>query len=119
MKKLLGWLAQPVFVVVVVWLALGGPDFQFDTPLMFSGDALYFLAQAKATIDHGWWWTNPSLAAPSTLHAVLLPWGGNVDQIIVRITGLAVRGLPQHNPVQSGHLSRPICGGWGDPPCHG
>jgi phosphoglycerol transferase len=93
MKRLLGWLAQPVFVVVVVWGALGGPSFQFDTPLMFSGDALYFLAQAKATIDHGWWWTNPSLGAPSTLHAVLLPWGGNVDHLLVRITGLAVQNV--------------------------
>jgi phosphoglycerol transferase len=81
------WLTQPLLTGLVAWVALGGPDFSFSTPFVFSGEGLYYLAQAKATIDHGWWWTNPSLAAPSTLQAVLLPWGANVDQLVVKLVG--------------------------------
>ena len=60
-------------------------------PFEFSGDYLFYLAQSKATIDHGWWWHNPSLGAPIGLHAVTFAQNGNVDQVIVRIVGLFTR----------------------------
>ena len=75
-------------MALVVWDARRH-RFHFDTPLAFTVEALSFLAQAKATIDHGWWWTNPSLAAPFSLHAVLLPWGANVDHVLIRLAAFA------------------------------
>jgi len=39
-------------------------------PIRFSDDAVVFLAQIKSTVDHGWWWSNPSLAAPTAFNAL-------------------------------------------------
>lgn len=88
MLRRLAWAAQPIFIGVVLWWALGGSGRDYRVPLAFQGDALLHLAQARATIDTGWWWTNPSIGAPSVHNALLFPPGGNVDQVFVRVVGL-------------------------------
>jgi phosphoglycerol transferase len=89
-RQSLFWLAQPAVIALALWLSLAGPDRTFSVPINTRFTALQSLAQAKATIDHGWWWTNPSLSAPSALDAVVLPRGGAVDHLIIRIVGLAM-----------------------------
>jgi phosphoglycerol transferase len=81
--RLTAWCLPPCFVFVVSWLALGGSSREWSVPLSFSGDGLFYLAQTRATIDHGWWWTNPSLAAPFVFQALLFPQNTNVDQAII------------------------------------
>src|SRR4029077_7624269 len=48
-----------------------------------SGDSLTYVAQIKTTIDHGWWWVNPSLGAPFVFNELLFPSNTNVDQALV------------------------------------
>ena len=67
---------------------LGGPQWNIREPFIFIGDALFYLVQTKSTIDHGWWWWNPSIGAPVGLHAVAFAQNTNVDQAIVRIIGV-------------------------------
>jgi phosphoglycerol transferase len=83
-----------VLVLLVAWLSLGGVHWRAGVPFAFDGDGLFFLAQSKSTIDHGWWWNNPSLGAPTGLHAVTFAQNGNVDQVIVGITGIFTRDAP-------------------------
>jgi len=87
------WIAQPLVVSVALWLFIGGPSRSLTIPIAWGNDALFYLMQAKTTIDHGWWWTNPSLAAPSGYHALLFPQNANVDQVIVWLAGLATPDL--------------------------
>jgi hypothetical protein len=86
--RIAAWVAQPLLIGFAVWLALGGRALDLARPLAFSGEALFFLAQAKGTLDHGWWWTNPSLGAPSTHRAVPLPMDAPVYQGLVKLSGL-------------------------------
>ena len=69
--------------MAAVYLAFGGTAWNPRLPLTFWGDALFYLAQAKSTADHGWWWFNPSLGAPFGLYAATFPQNGNVDQLII------------------------------------
>lgn len=82
------WGLPPLLVIVIVWLCMGGPAWKMRVPVAFSGDALFYLAQSKSTVEHGWWWFNPSLSAPSGLHALPFAQNTNVDQAIVWIVGL-------------------------------
>lgn len=70
---------------MALFVYFGGSSRNFRIPLSYSGDALTFLAQNKATIEHGWWWHDPSLGAPSYFNALLFPLNNNVDQAIVWI----------------------------------
>ena len=84
----LAWLAQPLLVGALIWAAIGDDHRDLQTPLALRGEALFQLAQSKATLDHGWWWANPSLGAPGVHRAVLFPGSGTVDQLLVRLIGL-------------------------------
>ncbi|MEO7189850.1 MAG: hypothetical protein ABI051_02200 [Vicinamibacterales bacterium] len=81
-------ISQPIVILVVTWLALHGWSRTFRAPLVYSGDALFYLAQSKTTIEQGWWWWNPSLAAPLGYHALAFPQNSNVDQALVWIASL-------------------------------
>ena len=89
--RLAAWCVPPCLVLLVMWLSLGGPARDWRIPLSFDGDALFYLEQTRSTIDHGWWWTNPSLAAPFAFQALLFPQNANTDQAIIwvisRFTG--------------------------------
>lgn len=83
MRRWVSWLFPPVLVVIAIWIALGGPSWNPRAPLVFDGDALFYLAQTKSTVDNGWWWNNPLIGAPLGLHALTFPQNTNVDQLIV------------------------------------
>jgi phosphoglycerol transferase len=83
MRRWLLWLFPPVVVVAAIWIALGGWHWNPRAPLVFDGDALFYLAQTKSTVDNGWWWYNPLIGAPLGLHALTFPQNTNVDQVIV------------------------------------
>ena len=87
------WVAQPLTIAVVLLLSLAGHERTFDVPVNNSPGAIQTLVQAKTTLDHGWWWTNPSLGAPSGFHAVLLPNGASVDQFIIRVLGVVMTNV--------------------------
>ena len=91
MPKAAVWIAPPVVAMLSAWLALGGTQWSLRVPFFFSGDALFYLAQSKSTLDHGWWWVNPSIGAPLGVHALAFAQNTNVDQAIVRIVGLFTR----------------------------
>jgi phosphoglycerol transferase len=74
---------QALLILAILFLLLDGWRRDFHIPLRFSSDALTFLMQTKSTLDHGWWWSNPKLAAPSTLDARAFPLNTNVDQAVV------------------------------------
>lgn len=85
---LLPFVLPPFIVIVFAWLMLGGPQWNLREPFIFDGDALFYLTQTKSTIDHGWWWWNPTIGAPFGVHAPAFAQNTNVDQAIVRIIGL-------------------------------
>ena len=89
LQQRLVWAAQPVAIALALWLALGGTARNLAMPVAWGNDALFYLMQAKATIDNGWWWTNPAISAPSGYHALLFPQSANVDQAIVWLAGRA------------------------------
>jgi phosphoglycerol transferase len=59
-------------------------------PLWFSIDSLFYLMQAKSTIDNGWWWFNPRVGAPFGLDQLAFPANGNVDQVIVWLASVPI-----------------------------
>jgi hypothetical protein len=83
--------ALAAVVVVVAFLALQGWKRDFRVPISFSSDALVYEMLSKGTADHGWWWVNPSISAPSRFQALAFPSNSNVDQALVwlfsRFTG--------------------------------
>jgi phosphoglycerol transferase len=82
------WLPS-VFVAacVVFYFAAGGSRRDFSVPVSFYGDSLFMMTIAKSILDHGWWWTNPSLSAPGTYAALAFPSNSNVDGALVWVLG--------------------------------
>ncbi len=78
-------LGEAFLIAVILFVALQGWRRDFHIPIAFSSDSLVFLMQTKSTMDHGWWWSNQMLSAPSTFHALAFPSNTNVDQFIVFI----------------------------------
>jgi phosphoglycerol transferase len=87
------WCLPPLLVVAFVWLVMGGSAWAFHIPISFDGDALFYLVQARTTLDHGWWWFNPSIGAPLGLHALPFAQNTNVDQAIVWLVGRFTREI--------------------------
>lgn len=78
-----GYLSLGLALGMMVYVALGGPTRDLRVPLVLSDDGLIYLAQIKGTVEHGWWWVNPSLGAPFVFNALLFPSNSNVDQVFV------------------------------------
>ena len=68
-----------------MYVYLRGWRRDFTVPFGFSIDSLFYLMQAKSTVDNGWWWFNPMVGAPLGLDELAFPANGNVDQAIVWI----------------------------------
>jgi phosphoglycerol transferase len=92
-STLAGWCLPPLLVLLFVWLGLGGTGRDFGIPVFFLGDALFYLVQSKTTLDHGWWWWNPSIGVPTGYHALVFAQNTNIDQGIVRLVGLFTRDV--------------------------
>jgi phosphoglycerol transferase len=83
-------LVQAVLIVAVLWVLLEGWHRDIRVPLGFVSDSLWYLAQAKSTIDNGWWWWNPRLGAPAGLDEVSYPSNSTVDQVLVWLVSRVV-----------------------------
>jgi phosphoglycerol transferase len=83
-------LVQPVLIAASLFVYLQGWRRDFRVPLWFSIDSLFYLMQAKSTIDNGWWWFNPRLGVPFGLDNLAFPANGNVDQAIVWLASVPI-----------------------------
>ena len=83
-------LAQSVLILGCLYVFLKGWRRDIRVPVSFSIDGLFYLMQAKSTIDNGWWWFNPMVGAPFGLDELAFPANGNVDQAIVWLLSLAI-----------------------------
>lgn len=86
-----GFGLQIAVTFFVAYFLLGGRARDLHAPLRFGGDSAAYLMQTKTTLEHGWWWSNPRLAAPSTLNNLLWPSHSNVDQALIKAVGLVTR----------------------------
>jgi phosphoglycerol transferase len=84
-------LAMTIGLLLVI--ALAGWQRDFRVPLSFSNDALVFEMLAKGTLDHGWWWVNPSISAPYEFHSLAFPSNSNVDHLIVWLVSRFTNGI--------------------------
>ena len=85
--RLAAWGVPPALVLLVVWLTLGGTAWNARVPIAAAGDASFYLAQSKTTLDHGWWWWNPSLGLPLEYPPLIFGQTTNVDQALVWLVG--------------------------------
>ena len=83
-------LVQPVLIAASLFVYLEGWRRDFRVPLWFSIDSLFYLMQAKSTIDNGWWWFNPLIGVPFGLDNLSFPANGNVDQAIVWLASVPI-----------------------------
>ncbi len=85
---------QALAVVLIMFSLLQGANRNFHVPLGFGGsDSLVFLMQIKSTADHGWWWFNSNLSAPSAFNALLFPSNSNADQFLIWLVHLFTADL--------------------------
>jgi hypothetical protein len=83
-------LLQALLILAAMWVFLHGWRRDFTVPFGFSIDSLFYLMQAKSTVDNGWWWFNPMIGAPLGLDERAFPANGNIDQAIVWLAGRLV-----------------------------
>jgi phosphoglycerol transferase len=84
-------LGQSLLIAIALFVMFDGWQRDFRVPLGFVSDSLWYLAQAKSTVDNGWWWWNPRIGAPHGLDEVSFPSNSTVDQALV---WLASRFVP-------------------------
>jgi phosphoglycerol transferase len=66
-------LAAAISIVAAVFLLeLGTADLR--VPFYYDGDALAYGYAFKSVVDHGWYWTNPSVGAPAGLELYDFPF---------------------------------------------
>jgi len=57
-------------------------------PFTYFGDAVWTSLAIKGSIDHGWWWFNPSLGAPAGLNFGAFPAMDNTQFLIIKAISL-------------------------------
>lgn len=77
-------------VCVVFYFAAGGSERDFSVPFVFYGDSITPQIVAKSILDHGWWWTNPSMSAPGKYEILVYPSNTNTDAVIMWLISRAV-----------------------------
>lgn len=80
--------AQTVSLLAILFVLFDGWRRDWHVPLLFSNDALAYLLQSKGTVENGWWWFHPRLAAPWGFNLLAFPENTNVDQAIVWLISL-------------------------------
>ena len=80
--RVAGCVLPSAIVIAFVWLSFG-PDWNPRVPIVAGGDGLFYLAQSKSTVDHGWWWHDPSLGLPGEYPPLIFGQTTNVDQALV------------------------------------
>jgi len=91
---------QALLIGAALYVYLHGWRRAIGVPFNFFFDGLFYLMQAKSTIDNGWWWFNPMIGAPFGLDELAFPANGNVDQLIVWIVSRFI-----HNPLAAINVS--------------
>ena len=85
------WALQPVAIGLVLWLALGGTQRDVRAPLVFSGDGLVTLAEARWIMTHGAWAGPGSNPIPD---AGSLPLRARIDRAAISVAHLFSRRVP-------------------------
>jgi hypothetical protein len=57
-------------------------------PFTYFGDAVFTSLGIKGSMDHGWWWFNPSLGAPAGLNFGTFPALDNTQFLIIKAISL-------------------------------
>src|SRR3954467_15517640 len=70
------------------------PRADLRVPFEYRGDAFLYSAVIKSTLEHGWFWTNPSLGAPGVLQLYDYP---NVAHESLHLLLLKAMGLFTHD----------------------
>ena len=60
----------------------------FKVPFTYFGDSLLYSTAAKGTIEHGWWFHNDSLGAPTGLHYEAYPAMENSHFAVIKLISL-------------------------------
>ena len=84
-------LSEATLILGTMYVYLRGWRRDFTVPIGFSVDSLFYLMQAKSTVDNGWWWFNPMVGAPFWLDELGFPSNSNTDQVIVWAVSRLVR----------------------------
>ena len=87
--------SQPIVILMLLWLALGGLSDQVRAPLRFTGAHLLTLGNVQAGWDAGRWWSLPDLAVtdPDT-DPLQLSGSSHVDYFLLNVAHLVSRGVP-------------------------
>lgn len=74
MLKTLGQYALTIFLslLILMWV-MKLCRAELNVPFAYFGDSLLYNIAAKGSIEHGWWFHNPSLGAPAGLHYEAYP----------------------------------------------
>lgn len=83
--KIVGEYALAVFLclLILTWvMQLWQSDLR--VPFTYFGDAVWTSLAIKGTIEHGWWWFNPSLGAPAGLNFGAFPAMDNTHFLIIK-----------------------------------
>ncbi|HEU4872789.1 MAG TPA: hypothetical protein VFT44_06800 [Pyrinomonadaceae bacterium] len=80
-------LAVLLCLLILIWvMRLWQGDLR--VPFTYFGDAVWTSLAIKGTIEHGWWWFNPSLGAPAGLNFGAFPAMDNTQFLIIKAISL-------------------------------
>jgi hypothetical protein len=77
-----------VLTTLLMWPVLRLDRASLSVPFIYSGDGNSGAAQIKAVLDHGWYESNPSLAAPAGQVFHDFPMPDNLHLMVTRVAGL-------------------------------
>lgn len=80
-------LAVLLCLLILIWV-MRLWDCDLRIPFTYFGDAVWTSLAIKGTIDHGWWWFNPSLGAPAGLNFGAFPAMDNTQFLIIKAISL-------------------------------
>ena len=60
-------------------------------PFFYSGDSIFYSMFIRTTIDHGWYWQNPSLGAPGGMELYDFPGLDNAVAILILLFSIFTR----------------------------
>lgn len=89
-RDLAGAALAAVLSLTVAAVALHLWSWHPSVPLSYSSDALYYNGVVKATVDHGWYLSNPDLGAPFGLDSYDFPAVSNDSLQLLIVKGLSL-----------------------------
>ena len=80
-------LAVLICLLILTWV-MRLWDCDLRVPFTYFGDGVFTSLGIKGTIDHGWWWFNPSLGAPAGLYFGAFPALDNTQFLVIKAISL-------------------------------